>query len=115
MNPMWMILASLAAVGALAALFGVQQIVARRRAARRPLPPLCATDDHVADPMPVQVFNRSSLVGPKRTLNVHAWDNTPDSGPAIDLDGVFAPDEDPRVIDRTFLTNCARPGTDPHD
>ena len=46
MNPVWLILASLAAVAVLAAGFAVQQVIARRRAARRPLAPLCTTDDH---------------------------------------------------------------------
>jgi len=113
MNPMWMILATLAAVGLLAAVFAVQQIAARRRAARRPLPPLCAADEHVAHPQPVQVLSRDSLVNPNRALNVHAWDNTPDSGSLMNLDGVLEPAADPYVIDRDFLANRGRPGADP--
>lgn len=112
MNPMWMILASLSAVALLAAVFAVQQVVKRRRAAKRALPPMCGTDDHVTQPAPVQVFSRDSLINPNRTLNVHAWDNTPESGPPTDLDGVLDPEADPRVIDRTFLANRARPGSE---
>lgn len=111
MNPMWMILASLAAVAALAAVFVVQQIVARRRAARLPLPPLCAVDEHVEQPM--QVLSRDSLVNPNRTLNVHAWDNTPEAGPVTDLGGVYDPDAEPLMIDRSFLANRGRPGSEP--
>jgi hypothetical protein len=92
MNPMWMILASLAAVAVLAAVFALQQIAKRRRAARGPMPPLCTTDEHVAQPMPAQVLSRDSLVNPNRTLNVHAWDNTPDSGPVTDLNGGYEPE-----------------------
>src|SRR6478752_5875402 len=113
MNPMWMILATLAAVALLAAVFAVQQIAARRRAARGPLPPLCAADEHVAHPQPVQLLSRDSLVNPNRALNVHAWDNTPDSGSLMDLDGVPEPAADPYVIDRDFLAHRGRPGAGP--
>lgn len=112
MNPMWMILASLAAVAVLAAGFAVQQRVARRRAAREPLPPLCSTDDHVTQPVPMQVLSRDSLVNPNRTLNVHAWDNTPDSGVVTDLSGDYEPEAEPLVLDREFLANRSRPGAD---
>lgn len=115
MNPMWMILATLAAVALLAAVFAVQQIAARRRAARGPLPPLCAADEHVAHQQPVQLLSRDSLVNPNRALNVHAWDNTPDSGSLMELDGVPEPAADPYVIDRDFLANRGRPGADPRD
>ena len=110
MNPMWMILASLAAVAVLAAIFALQQIAKRRRAARGPMPPLCTTDEHVGQPMPAQVLSRDSLVNPNRTLNVHAWDNTPDPEMSVDLDGVYDPDAEPLVLDRDFLANRARRG-----
>lgn len=111
MNPMWMILASIAAVLVLAAAFVVQQHFARKRRAAAPMPPLCTSDEHVttptAHPAAVQVLSRDALVNPNRTLNVHGWDDTPDEGVDFDLSGV---EDDPRVIDRSFLSNRSRPG-----
>mgnify|MGYP003378165409 CR=1 FL=1 len=113
MNPVWLILASLAAVAVLAVGFAVQQIIAKRRSARRPLAPLCTTDDHPEIEVPArEVFSRDALINPNRTLNVHAWDNTPDSVRPTDLDGVFDDAAaEPSVIDRSFLTDRRRPGT----
>ena len=59
-----------------------------------------------------EVLSREALVNPKRALNVHAWDNTPDSGSMIDLDGVL--DDamaEPLVIDREFFADrrCRSP------
>jgi len=112
---MWMLLASLTAVAVLAAVFALQQIAKRRRAARGPMPPLCATDEHVAQPMSAQLLSRDSLINPNRTLNVHAWDNTPDSATSTDLDGVlYDLSAEPLVLDREFLANRARPGSEGH-
>lgn len=110
MNPVWLILASLAAVAVLAVGFALQQVIARRRAAARPMAPLCTTDDHPEIVVPArEVLSREALVNPKRALNVHAWDNTPDSGSMIDLDGVL--DDamaEPLVIDREFFADRRR-------
>ena len=114
MNPVLLILASLAAVAVLAVGFAVQQVIARRRAAGRPRAPLCTTDDHPEIVVPArEVLSRAALVNPNRALNVHAWDNTPDSGSLTDLDGVL--DDavaEPLVIDRDFFADRRRRSAD---
>ena len=110
MNPMWMILATLAAVGCLGAVFAVQDKMKRRRAALRPLAPPCVIDDHASTP-PLEARMRESLVNPKRALNVQAWDNTPPADEQVDLDGVDF-DPEPLLIDRDFLANRGRRGGD---
>lgn len=109
MNPLWMILASLAAVGGLAAVFAAQHAMKRRRALLRPLAPLCTTEDHTNTP-PLEVLMRESLVKPNRALNVHAWDNTPPSVEDVDLNAVADFETDPLLIDRDFLVNRGRHG-----
>jgi len=58
----------------------------------------------------LQVLSRDSLVSRNRTLNVHGWDNTPDSGEEFELDGIADPDadSDPYLIDRAFLARRVR-------
>ena len=116
MNPMWMIVASLAAVVALGVIVAVHRVFVRRRAQSRPSPALCATDEHVSQPLAAnrepssQVLSRDSLLRPNRTLNVHGWDNTPDSGAEIELNGITDADvdSDPYLIDRAFLARRGR-------
>lgn len=108
MNPLWMILVTLGAVGCLGAVFAVQQKMKRRRAALRPLAPLCIVEDHELTP-PLEVLMRESLVNPKRTLNVQGWDNSLPTNEEVDLDGVdFEPD--PSLIDRNFFANRGQRG-----
>ena len=87
MNPMWMIGVSLAAVAVLFGVFVLQHRLARRRKARSPLPPLCTTDQHAATPL-------------RGLTDVHGWDETPQGGNAVDLDGTVAAGADPSLVDR---------------
>lgn len=108
MNPVWMILVTLAGVGGLGVVFAVQQRMKRRRAALRPVAPLCVVEDHRITP-PLEVLMRESLVNPKRTLNLQGWDNSPPTDEEVDLDGVdFEPD--PTLIDRNFFANRGHHG-----
>jgi len=112
-----MTFAALAAVVALGVVFAIHRVFVLRRARSRPLPPLCTTDEHVSQPLAgnrhpsFQVLSRDSLVGRNRNLNVHGWDNTPDTGGEFELDGIADPDadSDPYLIDRAFLARRGRP------
>lgn len=111
MNPLWMILASLAGVAALGGIFAAQAALRGRRAARRRL----LRESGRLGPIEVvpsegRVLTRESLLHPNRTLNVRGWDDSPDSGSGVDdiADGTPESSDpfvaDPLVVDREFLS-----------
>lgn len=106
MNPLWMILSSLAGVAALGGVFFAQASLRRRRVARRRLlresGRLPSMQEVAGEP---QVLTREGLLDPDRTLDVHGWDDSPDASPdaAADPASSEPPVADPLVLDRDFL------------